>query len=176
MTQWLYLDINRAGVQELSELYGIGEVIAERIVNYRLEHGGFSDITEIMNVEGIGEKTFEGIREHIYVTDEYMTQEQIPETDGTEYREESYPSEGAEEIYEDITEAQTFEKATPGIININTATAEDFMTLPGIDSQLAENIVELRTSIHYFQHIYELLYAEGMTKEKLSAIQNYLTV
>lgn len=50
------LDINSAPVEELAELPGIGEVLAERIVEYRAEHGPFKAVEELTEVSGIGER------------------------------------------------------------------------------------------------------------------------
>ncbi len=61
------LNINTATAQELDDLPGIGEVIAQRIVDYRLEHGYFLSIDELMEVNGIGEKMFAEIRDLITV-------------------------------------------------------------------------------------------------------------
>ena len=59
------IDINTAGVEELMQLPGVGHVYALRILDYRKEHGSFQEIAEIMNVKGIGEKTFLRIRDRI---------------------------------------------------------------------------------------------------------------
>lgn len=171
--EFIYIDINKAGREELIKLKGIGEKTADLIIGYRNAVGGFSDISEIMNINGIGEKTFEGIKDHIYVTEEYISRDSSEETDMTEeYKtEETLPP--ATEVHEEtVHQEETYIE----MVNINTADAEEFMTLPGIDKELAENIITLRTSIQYFQHIYELLYAEGMTKEKLANIDEYLTL
>lgn len=61
------ININTASAEELTQLKGIGEVIAGRIVDYRNENGAFSSIEDIMNVSGIGEKKFEAIRDNISV-------------------------------------------------------------------------------------------------------------
>ena len=45
----------------------IGEVRAEEIINYRVQHGGFKKREEIMNVRGIGEGIYEKIKNLIYV-------------------------------------------------------------------------------------------------------------
>lgn len=64
----LKVNINTAGAQELQErLDGVGEVIAARIVAYREEHGPFGSVGEIKNVKGIGEATFENIKNDITV-------------------------------------------------------------------------------------------------------------
>ena len=49
------LDLNRATVEELDALPGIGEVLAGRIVAYREENGPFESVEELMEVSGIGE-------------------------------------------------------------------------------------------------------------------------
>ena len=62
----LMININTASAEELTRLKGIGEKIAERIVEYRQEKP-FEKIEDIMNVSGIGEKKFEDIREMICI-------------------------------------------------------------------------------------------------------------
>jgi competence protein ComEA len=64
------LNLNTATAEELQELPGIGEVLAQRIVDYREEHGAFQKIQEIENVNGIGEGKFSDIEDQITVTGE----------------------------------------------------------------------------------------------------------
>ncbi len=61
------VNINTASVSELEELPGIGEVIAQRIVDYRTQHGPFKTVRDLLKVEGIGEKKFESIEDHVTV-------------------------------------------------------------------------------------------------------------
>ena len=61
------VDINKASREELMTLSGIGESRAADIIKYREENGDFSRIEDIMLVSGIGEKTFEEIKEQITV-------------------------------------------------------------------------------------------------------------
>lgn len=61
------VNINTASTQELESLSGIGNVYANRIIDYRNTNGNFNSIDEIMNVKGIGEKTFEKIKNNICV-------------------------------------------------------------------------------------------------------------
>ncbi len=59
------ININTADKETLCEIDGIGEVTAAEILKYRDEHGAFSEIDELLNVKGIGEKTLEKIRDKI---------------------------------------------------------------------------------------------------------------
>ena len=61
------LNINTASADALCELPGIGPITAQRIIDYRNENGFFTDILQLKNVEGIGEKIFSEIRDLITV-------------------------------------------------------------------------------------------------------------
>lgn len=61
------VNINQAELGELTALPGIGEVKAQAIIDYRNAHGRFQSIDELKNVKGIGEKTFEGLKDKISV-------------------------------------------------------------------------------------------------------------
>lgn len=64
------VNLNTASAQELDNLPGIGKAIAQAIVEYREQKGAFQTIQQVMEVEGIGEKTFEAIRDLITVGEE----------------------------------------------------------------------------------------------------------
>ena len=61
------ININKASLSELQEITGIGEVKAQSIIDYREKNGGFKSIEDIKNVDGIGSKTFEKIKEKICI-------------------------------------------------------------------------------------------------------------
>ena len=52
------INLNTATIDQLMTLPGIGQKTAERILEYRTKSGGFKKIEELMNVKGIGEKSF----------------------------------------------------------------------------------------------------------------------
>jgi len=55
--------LGSATPEQLDEIDGIGPTLAERIIEYRTENGGFGSLSELQQVEGIGEKRFEPLRE-----------------------------------------------------------------------------------------------------------------
>jgi competence protein ComEA len=52
------INLNTATLDQLMTLPGIGRKTAERILEHRAKSGGFKKIEELMNVKGIGEKSF----------------------------------------------------------------------------------------------------------------------
>ena len=59
------VSLNRASVEELETVRGIGPVIAKRIVDYRAANGSFKSLEELAAVNGIGKAKFERIREQL---------------------------------------------------------------------------------------------------------------
>ena len=57
--------INTASAEDLDTLEGVGPAIAQRIIDYRNENGGFKSVEEIKLVPGIGDKMFEKIKDEI---------------------------------------------------------------------------------------------------------------
>ena len=85
--QVVLVDLNTAGVDELTTLPGIGESLAKRIVDYRTEHGPFTCVEELGNVSGIGEKKLEALLPEVTVGEgktEEETAGETPAEDGKE--------------------------------------------------------------------------------------------
>lgn len=61
------ININKATVEELQQLQGIGEATAQKIIEHRKQNGDFKQIEDIKNVPGIGEAKFEAIKANIKV-------------------------------------------------------------------------------------------------------------
>ena len=61
------ININTATSEQLQLLPDIGNVLAQRIIDYREQHGNFSNIEELKNVSGIGDARFAKIKDNITV-------------------------------------------------------------------------------------------------------------
>ena len=59
------ININTSDLEQLKEITGIGNIKAQSIIDYREANGGFKSLGELKNVDGIGDKTFEKIKEQI---------------------------------------------------------------------------------------------------------------
>ena len=167
------ININTATASQLTSLSGIGEKRAAAIVEYRELNGDFTSIEGLMNVSGIGEKIFEGLRDEITVGD--IT----PATTGT-YGAVLHTAEASLQEISAASAAGTSTSDKPKdnsrLININTATAEQFTELNGIGDVKATAIVEYRAKHGDFSSVDELLNVSGIGEKTLDNIRAYITV
>lgn len=68
MHQWR-ININEASLEELDLLPGIGPSLAQRILDFRSEHGPFTSLHQLTEVSGIGEATFEELKDYVILED-----------------------------------------------------------------------------------------------------------
>ncbi|MDQ1619489.1 MAG: competence protein ComEA [Actinomycetota bacterium] len=61
------IDLNTATLQQLDGLPGVGPVLAQRIIDWRTEHGRFATVDELTEVSGIGERTLADLRSAVRV-------------------------------------------------------------------------------------------------------------
>jgi competence protein ComEA len=61
------IDLNTATLEQLDALDGVGPVTAQKIIDFRSQHGGFSSIDELGQISGIGEKRLAALRNHVHV-------------------------------------------------------------------------------------------------------------
>lgn len=140
------ININTATSEELQTLSGIGEAKAAAIIAYRDEYGAFNDISEIVNVSGIGEKIFENIRDVITVG-------------------ENPPP---------PTSSNT--PPVPDLININTANSAELQTLSGIGEAKAAAIIAYREEHGAFEDISEIMSVSGIGEKIFESIRKNITV
>lgn len=59
------VDVNKAAWPEFAQIPGLGQVLSQRIVAYREEHGPFAAIADLERIRGIGPKTLEALRPYL---------------------------------------------------------------------------------------------------------------
>jgi competence protein ComEA len=59
------VNLNSATAAQLATLPGIGPKVAARIVEYRQKSGGFKSVQELMNIQGVGEKSFQKLQPYV---------------------------------------------------------------------------------------------------------------
>lgn len=183
------IDINSAGIDELKTLDGIGDATASKIIEYRETYGSFKNREELLNVSGIGEKKLEKIYDFIFVENESYDEPDNSDSeifsepeiyDYNDYNNDEIRSEESDfsDEQDSVPETEPTEITTEEfiLINLNTALKEDFMKLPYVDENIADDIIELRNTIQYFSHPYELLMVESLTQQQVAEIIKFVTV
>jgi competence protein ComEA len=61
------LNLNTATLAQLDALPGVGPVLAQRIIDFRAKRGGFTQVDELRQVDGIGEETFARLKDLVAV-------------------------------------------------------------------------------------------------------------
>ena len=129
-------DLNKATVKDLQLIYGIGEVLSNRIVTFREKIGGFSNDIQLYGVWGLEGKI-------------------------------------ADQVFQNFTVKSPKDLVK---MDLNTASASDIATIPGVSFDLAKQIWELRILNERITDFSELKKIDGMTQYKLKLIKLYLYV
>lgn len=170
------VSLNTATHEELVCIKGIGDVTAQKIIEYRDSIGGFTSRYQLLEINGIGESKMNTIMEYTYIENEILEYNQEPENESPQEfinNENGYPQEN--NIYEDTP----IEEPQPNIefpINLNTATLEELCYIPNVDKTIAQEILNLRDTIQYYSNPYELLYIDSISESFLSDIIQYVYV
>jgi len=77
------VNINEASVEQLALLPRVGPAVAQRIVDFREENGGFKAVEDLMLVRGIGEKTFEKMAPYVAISGKTTLSEKVPSGGGS---------------------------------------------------------------------------------------------
>ncbi len=157
----LRVELNSATAAQLAKIPGISRPIADRIVAYRKEIGGFSSLEQLRGVPDFPDSLLLQIGEYLYLT--------IPETSETQPTTEmpTHPEPTTECITESPTEL---------LLNLNTASMEELCLLPEIGEKTAAAIVDYRTRIGGFTNRQQLLHISGIGSATLAAISGHLYI
>lgn len=151
------IDLNQADSATLQQLSGIGPHLAARIVHHREVNGPFSQIEDLKQVHGIGPATLERLRVVATVTPD---------------KPRSASESGIPSTVEKLLPKPPLRK----IIELNRATREDLMTLPGIGPALADRILENRKEKGAFQSVEDLMRIRGIKEKTVEKLRPFLTV
>jgi len=161
------LDLNQASRQELRLLPGVGDKLAERIVEYRRLRGGFRNVEELRSVAGIGPVTLARLRNWVTVGDD-----PIPATNGSSAM--SVAADVGEPAPKMARAKSKVDEAAGKIINVNHANADELRQLPGIGPTLSQRIIETRNEKGPFQSAEDLRRVKGIGKKTVEKIKPYV--
>ena len=177
-------DINKADKGMLCAVSGIGDKLADNILNYKSRYGDFKSMYELLNVDGIGEGKLGILMKHFYVVNDIGSQppQSVRNTDAktvqttsiistTNITTTSYSSAKTTTA----TETQPVTSARRKV-NINTADADEIRDALLIDDELAAQIVEIREMIGSYTNIREVLMADGFSQELLVELDEYIEI
>ncbi|MBM3257284.1 MAG: hypothetical protein FJY98_03060 [Candidatus Liptonbacteria bacterium] len=140
------ININTASGAELEKITGVGPTLAQKIIDYRTQHGLFEQIEDIKKVSGIGEVTFEKMKSEITVG-------------------EVSPS----------SSAPASSVATDKI-NINTAGKEELEKITGVGATIAQRIIDYRTLNGPFSQIEDVKNVKGIGEATFEKMKNEISV
>ncbi|HPB18848.1 MAG TPA: helix-hairpin-helix domain-containing protein [Candidatus Cloacimonas sp.] len=155
----LQLDIRIATFEELLCLSGIGEKRAKDIIAYR-EANPFTSVNQIMNIKGIGAKTYANILPNLLAFGDTTNFKLAPAPSSTSKIKNKIPSKT-----EDTS-----------IVNINTANLKELCTLSGIGEVKAQAIIAWREENGSFATIEDLMKVKGIGTKTLEKNKARLTV
>lgn len=146
------IDINHADLQELQRINGVGPAIAQRIIEYRNQHGAFSSVEGLINVRGIGQAKMNQIRNQVTVSG------------GS-----SYTSPGT-------SRTSTNTHAGSGLVDINRADLQELQRINGVGPAIAQRILEYRNQHGTFSRVEDLLNVRGIGAAKLNQIRSQVVI
>lgn len=171
------IDINTVTYEQLLQINGVGDATARRILDYRSQVGVIRNMSWLLDIDGIGDKTYSILNEYLYVSE--ADYEEIVKTDDTEYSETAVPETTTRNSDDDSRKMSTTvvtESPQMREVNINVADAWEISECLLISEGLANEIIALRNKIHYFSNALELLYVDGMSEKMLSARMKYIVL
>ena len=136
------IDLNTATEEDLMQIDGIGEKTAKKIINHRTLIGEYTFIEQLLDVDGIGEKSLQTWRPYLTIAGD--------------------------------THATTSSSVTK--INLNTATMQELMRINGIGEITAQNIITYREQIGKFTDLEQLMDVKGISEVRFNAWKQYFTI
>lgn len=149
------VNLNAADRAELLQIPGVGPAMAETILAHRAKNGRFESIDELDTLPGIGPKSVEKLRPWLAIGP--VAARTL--VDGSVEKLERKPA----------------PKAAPTLININSASVEVLLTLPGIGAKLAERIIAERTKMRFIT-VEDLNRVPGIGAKTIEKLRPFITI
>lgn len=174
------VNINKDNADRISELPGIGTVLAKKIIEYREKSGEFKNINEIMNIYGFSKTKFEKIRK--YITVGKFRKEKTPkQVEPKETPKKRIPIEEIQvqpepeiEVQPEV-EVEQEEKEIKQVpaekLSVNEVNVKELTSVDGVTSGLARNIVRYRKARGNFKSWDDLLRVPGVNSRILENIK-----
>lgn len=168
-------DLNKISKEQLTEIDGIGDVIAGRIIAYRIENNGFTSISQLLEIDGIGEEKYNLLKKYLYVDSPSVTTTTTVVTTRP-------PVTTSPKVTTTAPITTTVPKTTctsvtvsrvRHSVNINKADIDEIMNGFLITYEQAEAIVNLRNDIQYFSNPLEVLYAKYPNGENVFSYNEF---
>ncbi|MCK4358720.1 MAG: ComEA family DNA-binding protein [Candidatus Cloacimonetes bacterium] len=144
------IDINKADIETLSKLPGIGPVKSKAILDYREKIGEFKSLVELTKVKGIGKKTLAKLLPYLEMIGD------------------------STEVKAFLSEEKSIKIL--GKININSASKSHLMSLPGIGEGKANAIIEYRKTNGPFKSVEEIKNVKGIGESIYQKIKDRIMI
>ena len=156
------IDINKADLQQLCAIDGVGESTAQRILDYRSSVGLISSLDMLLNVEGIGKKTLTKLEKYLFVADSDKAQTTTSTSTSKTAKVTTAPL---------VTSAKQLSQ-----VNINTADAVEISNALLISIEKAQKIVDTRKKIGGYVTKPEVLLSQAITQSEFVELEKYITI
>ncbi len=161
------VDIQSADESALAAVHGLTREMARAIVSYRGQHQ-FQSIADLLEVTPPQNNGNNGNRNNS------SRQNSNQNAGGNNSGQHVISSDLFAEIADDVTVGS--DETLLGVINLNTASAEVLVCLPGVDKNLAQAIISYRASSGFFANVAGVLKVDGMTPEIFKQLASRVSV
>jgi competence ComEA-like helix-hairpin-helix protein len=158
----MQLDLNAATEEELQLVPGIGPVLSARIIDHRRHFGRFDAVEGLREVHGMGPQSVERVRPFLYVT----------RSASSDPRSLTAP-EGQSSAIQAKGKSHQLGGAP---VDLNRATREQLMNLPGIGPVLADRIIANRTANGPFRSVADITRVPGIKGKTLEKVRPFVRV
>lgn len=181
------IDINRVTRDELMQIDGIGEGMADKIIALRSSKGRITDMEQLLEIYGIGEDRLNLLSGYLFVSEADYSKASTTTTAAATVTTTTARVTTSKTTTRaaTATTARTVTETEPALqeqrrVNINEADADEIAEALVIDKEAAEMIVWLRERIHGYSNIYEVLYLEDYDKryneDFFNSIKDYIYI